>query len=88
MSFRDRLTALFVDILVAVHDIILKELQIRQVILCLMAFLVIIEHGSRMDIQTVEHLCHDLISRVVAVLLFQADIIPDHIIRIVQVLAL
>ena len=45
----------------------------------------IIEHRPRVDIQTVQHLCHDLVCRIVSVLLFQADVVPDHIIGIVQV---
>ena len=86
MAFCDRRIAV-VHILVAVKDVILQQFQVRQVILGLPPLLVIVEHRPGMDAQPVKYICHDLVGRNVPVLLLKADVVPDHIVGIVEIAA-
>ena len=87
MRLNDRSSIFIINILVSVHHVILQQFQIRQIIFRLPALLVIVEHRTGVDVQPVKYFRHDLICRKVHIFLFQSDIVPDHIIRIVEITA-
>ena len=68
MAFFHRRAFFCVNVLIAVHDIVLQQFQVCQIIFRMAALLMIVEYCSGMDIQSFKHICHHLICRYVSVL--------------------
>ena len=68
-----------VSIPFSVKEIILQKLHIRHIPFGLPAGLMILHHGSRMDIQLIQNLRRDLVGAESLILLLQAHIVHDHI---------
>ena len=47
----------------------------------------VVEKRPRVNIKPFQHICHNLIGWNVPVLFLKANIIPNHIIRIIEILA-
>ena len=74
-----RLSIHVIGVALPVKQIVLQKLHVRQIPFRLPSGLVVLHHGSHMDVHPVQDLSRDLVRAERVVLLFQTDVVHDHI---------